>query len=846
MKKVILLLLILLCGAPALYAQGLSDDQVMSFILSESEIGSSRSEITKKLLQKGVTLDQLRRVRQRYEKQQKNQQPGARVQKNDMSATGQDRIRSSSTKNSDELDPTAGSNINKDKKQNLRENPYYKKRPNPRDTDFDTEIGSFGVPDSLSMYGYYEEFKEPDPTRQVFGRNIFNNKDLTFESNLNIPTPADYRLGAGDVVNIDVWGNTSQNLSSTVTPDGDIVIENYGVIPVGGLTVAQAQNRVKNTLGSRFQGSQVKVTVGQTKTITVNVMGEVNNPGTYVMSGFATVFNALYMAGGTNDIGTLRDIKVYRDGKLISSVDIYDFILGGNLKGNVRLSSNDVIVVGAYQCLVQVQGKVKRPMFYEMKSTESVKTLLEYAGGFTGDALEDNVRLVRKKGGMLSVFTLDEFERGTFQLADADSLYVDSTLQRYSNMVEIKGAVRRPGMYQMDGNVTTVRSLIERAGGFLEEAFPNHAVMHRRKSNRQLEVLSVDAFSIMGHEAADVTLRNEDVLYIPSMQDYNDELTLSIEGEVQYPGTYDFAENTTIEDLILQAGGLTDAASTVKVDVSRRLRSGNAITTSSTTAETFSFAIRDGFVINGERGFVLEPFDEVFVRRSPGYVEQGHIKVSGEVAFGGSFTITEKNMRLSEVLKMAGGITENGYAHGARLVRKKTEEEIEQQRAIVMSFMNNSLDVSKDSMAIKNKLNISDVMTVGIELDKAIEHPGDDRYDIVVKDGDELFVPGQLSTVSITGEVMYPNTVSYNREMRACDYIDQAGGYSLKAKKSRAYVLNPNGTVARLNHYSRIEPGATIIVPAKRLRDTMNAGQILSMTMSVASLGAVLINAIRN
>lgn len=841
MKKLTIILLLLLSGVPTLLAQSMSDDQVMSFVLAESEQGASRSEITKKLIQKGVSLDQLRRVRQKYEKEQKNQQLGARPQSANTIA-GQDRMRQSTA--TDELNPASDSNT-PTKQLKRRENPYYKRRPDVRDSSFDNEIGAFGVPDSLTMFSEEYYYDEPDPTKQVFGRNIFQNKNLTFESNLNLATPPDYRLGAGDVVNIDVWGNASVSLSTTVSPDGDIVVDGYGLIAVGGLTVAQAQNRVKNTLGARYQGSQVKLTVGQTKTISVNVMGEVVNPGTYTMSGFATVFNALYMAGGTNELGTLRDIKVYRGGKLITSVDIYDFILGGNLKGDVRLASNDVIVVGAYQCLVQVQGKVKRPMYYEMKTTESVKTLIEYAGGFTGDALEDNVRLTRKKGGMLSVYTLDEFERGKFQLADADSVYVDSTLQRYTNMVEVKGAVRRPGQYQMDGSVTTVRSLIERAGGLLEEAYPNHAVMHRRKPNRQLEVLAVDAASILAHESADVTLRNEDVLFIPTMADYNDELTLSIEGEVQYPGTYDYAENTTVEDLILQAGGLTDAASTVKVDVSRRLRSGNATSATSKTAETYSFSLRDGFVVSGEQGFVLQPFDEVFVRRSPGYVEQGHIKVSGEVVFGGSFTITQKNMRLSEVLKMAGGISDNGYAHGARLIRKKTPEEIEQQRAIVMSFMNNSLDVSKDSMAIKNKLNISDQMVVGIELDKALENPGDDRYDIVVQDGDELFVPGQLSTVSITGEVMYPNTVSYNREMRAHDYIDQAGGYSLKAKKSRAYVLNPNGTVSRLRHYSRIEPGATIIVPAKRLRDSMNAGQILSMTMSIASLGAVLINAIR-
>ena len=746
-----------------------------------------------------------------------------------------------------------------------RENPAFRNRAERRTPDdvtaaqrrrmeeeragyYDDELYAIGMRDSVDLfddYYYGREGEKEDPTRQVFGRNIFKNKNLTFESDMNLATPSDYRLGAGDVVYVDVWGNASQSYQCTVTPDGDISLEGYGLVSVGGLTVAQAQTRLRSTLGARYQGSQVKLTVGQTKTVSVNIFGEVQNPGTYTLSAFATVFNALYMAGGPNDIGTLRNINIMRGGRVISTVDLYDYILGGSTRGNIRLQSGDVIYVGPYECLVQVQGKVRRPMFYEMKADESVSTLIKYAGGFTGDALEDNVRLTRKKGGTLSVYTLDDFERGTFQLADADSLYVDSTLQRYTNMVEVKGAVRRPGQYQMDGGVTTVRTLIERAGGLLEEAFPVHAVMHRRKENRQLQVLSLDVQGILAHEVADVVLTNEDVLFIPSLQDYNDELTLTIEGEVLYPGTYDYAEGTTVEDLVLQAGGLTDAASTVKVDVSRRLRDSQATGASTEKAQTFSFALREGFIVGGEPGFVLQPFDEVFVRRSPGYSEQGHVKVGGEISFAGAYALTKKNMRLSEIVQMAGGITESGYAHGARLIRALTPEEKEQQEVIVKAFMNNSMAVSADSNAIKNKLDISDTKSVGIELDKALENPGDDRWDIVLQDGDELFIPGQLNTVSITGEVMYPNTVAYNKDMRAADYIDQAGGYSLKSKKSRAFAINPNGTVKRLSHYSRVEPGATIIIPAKKMTDKMNTAQILSMTMSLASMGAVIVSALK-
>lgn len=448
---------------------------------------------------------------------------------------------------------------------------------------------------------------------------------------MNIATPQDYRLGPGDAVYVDVWGASQQRFESTVSPDGTINIENYGPVDVDGLTVAQANHRLRATLGKRYGGSNIRLTVGQTKTITVDVMGEVQVPGTYTLSAFATVFNALYMAGGTNDIGTLRNIKIFRNKRLISTCDIYDYILNGNMKGNVRLASGDVIVVGAYECLVNITGKVKRPMYYEMKEKESVGTLIKYAGGFTGDAYQGNINLMRKAGGELSVYSIDEFERNSFHLADGDSVSVDSTLQRYRNMVEIKGAVMRPGKYQMDGNITTIRQLIEAAGGLSEDAFTPRAFIHRMKEDRTLEVIDVDVKGIMDHSVADITLKNEDVFFIPSTKLMQEERTLSIIGEINYPGVYNYAENTSLETFILQAGGLKDAASLIKVDVSRRLRNQEADHSGTQVAQTFSFSLKDGFVIDGTPGFILEPFDEVYVRRSPGYVPQQHVSIEGEI-----------------------------------------------------------------------------------------------------------------------------------------------------------------------------------------------------------------------
>lgn len=814
-SRQIIIALMLFLSAGASFAQsGMTDQQILKFFTEEKERGTSRADITKKLMQKGVSVDQLRRIRAKYEKEQKTLEKKSAVTDAQTDAYLRE-------KNGEE-----------------RENPAFARR-DVVSREFSDELTRMGFRDTLELM-----YREPHSRLQVFGRDIFRSKTLTFESDMNIATPSDYRLGPGDKVNVNIWGDAVKEQNCTVTPDGDISIDEVGLINIGGLTMAQAQARVKNTLAGRFANSHIKLTLGQTKTITVSVFGEVMNPGTFTLSAFASVFHALYMAGGPNSIGTLRNIKVLRDGKLLSTIDLYDFILNGKSM-NLRLHTDDVIYVDSYDCLVQVQGKVKRPMFYEMKTNESVSTLIKYAGGFAGDAYEDNVRLIRKKGGQLSVYSLDEFERGTFQLADADSLYVDSVLQRYANMVEIKGAVAHPGKYQMDGGITTVRALIERAGGLLSDAFGVHAVLHRRKENRRLEVVSLDAEGLMKHEVADIALRNEDVLFIPTLEDYHKELTLTITGEVLYPGTYDFAENTTIEDLILQAGGLTDAACMVKVDVSRRLRDQYASTSSDATSEVFSFALRDGFVVDGERGFVLKPFDEIYVRKSPGYSEQQHVTITGEILFSGKYALTKKDMRLSEVVKMAGGVTDHAYAHGARLMRRLTKEEVDEQKGIMQAFLNNSLDMDNNLDKLQDKLMIASKRSVGIELDKALKYPGDDRWDIVLREGDELYIPGEIGTVSITGEVMYPNTVSYNSNMRANEYIDMAGGYSLKAKKSRVFAINPNGTVSRVSYHSRIEPGATIIIPAKRLKEQMSTAQIISLTMSLVSVSAVLTSAFR-
>lgn len=707
------------------------------------------------------------------------------------------------------------------------------------------ELNTF-IPDTTAML---EKLLAEKRKKKVFGRDIFNNKDLTFEPNMNIATPQNYILGPGDAVYIDIYGASQKTIESTVSPDGEVTIEGFGPVQVSGLTVAQANARLRSTLGARYSSSKIKLTVGQTRSIMINVMGEVKNPGTYTLPAFATVFHALYMAGGTNDIGTMRNIKVYRNNRLVSVVDIYDYILNGKLTGNVRLADNDVISVGPYDCLVNITGKVKRPMYYEMKRNESVGTLLKYAGGFTGDAYKKSVRIVRKTGREYSVYNVDEFDMSAFHLADEDSVSVDSILPRFSNMVEVKGAVFRPGMYQVGGDINSVKTLIEHADGLREEAFTARAVMHRMKKDRTLEVVPVDVEGILDGTVPDIPIQNNDVLFIPTKQEMMEEQTITIHGEVQYPGIYRYADNETLEDFVLQAGGLKQTASTVKVDVSRRIVNPKALTTDSVIARTYTFALKDGFVIDGTPGFKLMPFDEVYVRKSPGYYKQQNVVVEGEVMFSGTYTLSKKNQRLSDLIKSAGGVNDRGYIAGARLERKVNESERARMEAVLKKAKeeaeqmeieaakeNKKIDL-KDSEKIK-KFEIPEFYSVGIELDKALANPGCDA-DIVLREGDKIIVPQYNGTVKINGAVMYPNTVGFQKGKKAKYYINQAGGFSEKAKKSQTYIVYMNGTIAKVSQNAKPKPGCEIVVPEKEI-NKMTIAEKMTIGTSVASIATMI------
>lgn len=860
MKKYLFLLGILLLTCANMSAQSsMTDEQIIRFVMKEQKAGSTQQEIAMKLVQKGVTTDQIKRVQQKAERLQKDQGLGTVKDK----TLGTDKRQRKNNGDEKKTDDNKSTQKLKDKKQrriSLDDDDEEKTTETEAEAlKLKKELDIF-MPDSFDIYDQkvikdYLKAKdeyEKRSKKKIFGHDLFQNEDLTFEPAMNIATPQNYILGAGDAVFIDIYGASQKTIEETISPDGYVVVEDFGPIQLGGLTVEQANARVKSKLGTRYSSSNIQFSVGQTRTITVNVMGEVKTPGSYTLSAFATVFHALYMAGGPNDIGTLRNIKVYRNNRLVTTVDVYDYILNGNLKGNVRLADNDVITVGTYDCMVNVTGKVKRPMYYEMKRDESMKSLIAYSGDFASDAYRKSVRVIRKQGTQLSVFNVNEFDMGSFHMADGDSVLVDSVLNRYSNMVEVKGAVFRPGMYQLGEQINSVKTLMEYCEGVTEDAFTAHAVMHRMKKDRTLEVIPVDIAGIMEGTATDIPLQNEDVLFVPTRQDVQEEQTITIHGEVRYPGVYRYAANETLEDFVLQAGGLKETAAMVNVFVSRRIVNPTATEADSILGESFNFALKDGFVIDGEPGFHLQPFDEVFVRKSPGYKVQQNVTVEGEVQFTGDYSLTKQNERLSDLIKKAGGVTSIAYVAGARLERKMNEaERIRYEESMKMqkeqketTLMEQALksgrsisEMKSASAFTEDKIKIPDTYYVGIELDKALKEPGSDA-DIVLREGDRLVVPGQTSTVKISGEVMYPNTVGFEAGKKAKYYINQAGGYSSKAKKKRTYIIYMNGDVAKVGSRTKVRPGCEIVVPQKAI-NRMTTAETVTLGSGIASIATM-------
>lgn len=799
-------------GALPIMAQsGMTDSQVIQYVQEGTKQGKSQQQLMMELSAKGVSRDQVLRLKKMYE----SGQIGA------------------GTGGTEATNP------------NSRLRKEYLRKDNMQQGKGNYVMGTVMMNDSTTITMPLDQYGRPikpvNPEDQVFGRNIFTNENLTFEPDVNVATPQDYRLGPGDEIIIDIWGASENSIRQEISPDGCITIPGLGMISLNGMNIADAKEYLKSELSRIYanEGNQIQVTLGNTRSIRVNVMGEVMVPGTYTMSAFASVFHALYNAGGITDLGSLRDIRVARNGKTVANVDVYEYILQGKTDTNISLQEGDVIIVPTYEAIVKVEGKVKRPMKYEMKEDETISTLLKYAGFFASNAYKNSVRVVRQEGRQLSVATVERDNFGSFKVMDGDVVSADSISNRYSNRLEIVGAVYRPGVYEFSNRINTVKKLLTQADGLLGDAFTNRAVLYRQRENLTSEVLPVDVKGIMEGSAADVELRNNDLLYIPSIHDIKDEGDVYISGEIKNPGTYPYADNMTLEDFVITAGGLKETASLVRVDVARRIKDNKGTEASATVSQNFTFGLKDGFIVDGEPGFVLEPYDQVFVRKSPGYRVQKLVTVKGEVLFAGEYSLNRKNERLSNLIERAGGITAFGYTKGAKLTRVANEDE-KKRMADVLDLMRRELG---EGLTDSLKLELDSVFTVGIDLEEALAKPGSSA-DIVLREGDVISVPEMTSTVKINGAVMMPNTVTYLDGKNVGYYLNQAGGYSQNAKKSKKFIIYMNGHVEKVKARSKkVEPGCEIVVPNKVKKNTF--GNIMGYTTSIASL-AMMVASIAN
>ena len=793
MKKILILMFIALCSVQA-NAQAMSDKAVIQYAKNGVNQGKSQKQLYQELLLKGVTKDQMLRIKEEYERQQAKT----------------NEVRAEQKADTQRVNPEKRDDSEKAQNNNMRE-------------------------------------AAPVGNIKVFGRDIFNDSDLTFEPSLNIATPVDYRLGPGDQLVIEVWGASQANITQKVTPDGYITIPDVGPIQVNGLTVQAASNKIRAKLSKIYSGmgttnvdlsTDVKVSLGQIRTIQVNIMGEVAQPGTYALSSFSTVFHALYKAGGISQLGSLRNIKVVRGGRTVATVDVYDYILHGRSHSDIRLQEGDVILASPYDALVLVKGKIKRPMYYEMKRTESIRTLIDYAGGFTNDAYTSAVTVERNDEKERTICSVDDMNYGVFKVKDGDVVSVGAILDRYNNRIEIKGAVYRPGFYELGKEISTVRDLITKADGLLEDAFTNRAVLHRENLDKTLEIISVNVKGVLDGTEPDITLQRNDVLFIPSKYDLEAKGTIEISGEVYSPGIFPYAENTKLEDLIIMAGGLTESASKVRVDIARRLNDPNSTKKQKEISKMFSFAVKDGFVVEGDPGFILEPYDQVFVRRSPGYTPKVNVSITGEVEFEGSYALNERNERLSDLIAHAGGLTGFAYLKGARLERQLSDEEYLQAKELLTMVASNNQISGNDSIIIPA---VSRTYTVAIDLEKIMSNPHS-SLDPVLQDGDAVIIPQLMTTVQVTGSVRKPNSVVYNPDMKLKDYISEAGGYAERARKSGTFILYPNGHIKELGRNAsakEIVGGAKIIVPQKG-KSQWNLGTTLSTISTSVSMLAVI------
>ncbi len=695
----------------------------------------------------------------------------------------------------------------------------------------------------------------PSAGPKIFGQELFRNPNMSFEPNLNIPTPKNYQVGPGDEIVVDIYGYSEANYRLLVSKEGSINIPYIGIVYVNGLTIDEAAAKIKSKLSVIYSGirtgkTSVQVGIGRIRGMKVTLLGEVVKPGTYTLPSLATVFNALYASGGPTENGSFRDIEVVRNNVVVDTVDVYDFLMRGDQSKNIRLEDQDVIRIPVYKSHVEIGGQVKRPGIYEMQPGESVDNLLHFAGGFTDGAYTAIVKVVQLTDKEKKIRDIPSAEFASFIPHTGDQYYIGSILDRFTNRVTINGAVYRPGQFQLTDGLT-LSQLIKKADGLREDAFLPRGYITRQNPDLTTSVVQFDAAKIMDGSQPDIALQKEDVVQIYSIFDLRDQYQVTINGEVRKGGDYKYADSMTLEDLILQAGGFAEGATPQRIEISRRMMNSDPHSASAKIAQVFQVNVDKDLTMNAAR-FILHPFDIVVVRSSPGYEVQKQVRVEGEVLYPGLYTINAKNERISDLVDRAGGLTALAFTKGASLKRtpemlgdSSAEEKLKRYQRFQKSLAKDTTGAYDD--LLQQQVNQNDY--VGINLDKILKEPGS-KFDLFLENGDVLKVPKQLQTVQVNGEVLYPVTTPYKGGRRIRYYVSQAGGFGVKAKKRRVYVVYANGFVRStggflfFKHYPRIESGAEIFVPQKSEGRKLSAAEILGLSSGIASLSAVILTII--
>lgn len=698
---------------------------------------------------------------------------------------------------------------------------------------------------------------------KIFGAELFANSDISFEPNLRMATPKNYIIGPDDQLLIDLSGDNDVNYNLKVSPDGTIRLQYVGPVAVAGLSVEQATAKIRSSMASTYPSlrngrTEIAVNLGNIRSIKVTILGEVVKPGSYTLSSLSTVFNALNASGGPNTNGSFRKIQVIRNNKVVSTIDVYDFLLNGIQKGNVRLQDQDIINIPVYQNRVEMAGEVKRPALFEVLSTESLADVIRFAGGFSNKAYTATIKVLQNTNKERKITDVNAENFDTYSPLNGDKYVVEQILDRFANRVEITGAVFRPGQFELDKGLT-LKGLISKAEGITEDAFLNRGYINRLNADNSPSLISFDVAKVLAGTEADIPLQREDKVTISSIFDLRDEYKVSIQGEVREPGTFEYGDNMSLEALIQMAGGFKEGATPNRIEISRRVKNSDALSKSAVTADLFTVNVDQNLKLVGDK-FILKPYDIVSVRNATGYEVQRQVKVEGEVLYPGVYTISAKNERLSDLIRRVGGLTPSAYVEGASLKRpgpaavktndKNAIDTKEEEDRKLLNLRRLQETGAKDTVSMETNQKIITSDLVGIDLGKILDKPGG-RYDLLVEEGDILRVPKQLQTVKVTGEVLSPNSIVFSPHKTFKQYVNGAGGFTANALKNGSYIRYANGSVQAVgnflffNNYPKVKPGAEILIPKKAERERLTAQSWIGIGTGLASLAAIIVSLLR-